>query len=81
MKGKYVIIKRISGGTIGSYRKTTTKYEIIYPDPNEISKAEEMKIKHTLRGGGTTKATAFPADRFHDSVHGVIKDIFERIGK
>jgi hypothetical protein len=74
-----IIIKRLSGGTKHS-RYTVTKYELIYPDPEEIDEKTKRVIDRDIRGDGrSTGKTLYKKDSFCDTQNCLIKKIFEKV--
>lgn len=77
----YFVIKRLSGGYAHG-GMTITKYEVLYPkDMSDkaigVSRAAE-RLRFAIKGNGSSvKGTIFKKDKFHDSLRGIFKDLFE----
>ena len=70
----YFVIKRLSGGYI-SGGMTITKYEVLYP--RELDSKTQRRMRFAIKGNGTSvKGTIFKKEKFHDSLRGIFKDLF-----
>lgn len=73
MRDDLFVIKRLSGGSAGG-GKTITKYEIVYP--KDVGSWHKRVLNYELRGNRPGEGTIFNPKKFHDSLNGIIKEVF-----